>query len=153
MLKITFDVKPEWDLDRVAQEAQKAWLAHFMERNISQTKLAARVGVSYRRLRYFMAQASCTLDDLSNLHDEANTTPFRELLHTAVYDDTITTGPCQFCNSTEDVHSHHVVNRYDSPVMVELCAKCHRKFHFLNKLYRPPQRKTPSRKETIRKVT
>ena len=113
--------------DDVATEAQKQWIL-FHENGGSLMDLAKRAGIRYRSIRYLLAKWKVkSFEELRAGVGESNITDVESI--------------CEFCDSTDDIHLHHVVNRYDSPVMVSLCAKCHKKFHFLNKLYREPARK------------
>ncbi len=136
---LTLDIPDHAPLETVQNEAIRQWFAFHIEYGDSQIGLAERLQIPYRQLRHFMQKLDVTMPQLLQLknpldyirNDATSTAP-------DLVPDTPITEPCQFCGSLTDVHLHHVVNRYESPVMVALCSKCHRKFHFLNKLYRPP---------------
>lgn len=139
-IQLTVVIQDDAGFPAIEGEAVKQWLAFHVKTQDSQAGLAKRAGMSYRQIRYFMSKLGLTI---TGLLEAKSQDPSMSLLSSTPDADppqSDAAEPCQFCASTQQVHMHHVVNRYDSPVMVALCSKCHRKFHFLNKLYRVPQR-------------
>ncbi len=140
-VQLTVVIQDDAGFESVENEAVRQWLVFHVRPDDAQVDLAKRSGMSYRQFRHFMGKLGLTITSLLAARDPES------LLDPPVPDppQTDSTDPCAFCGSLDRIHMHHVVNRYDSPVMVALCTNCHRKFHFLNKLYRVPQRvtKTP----------
>lgn len=139
-IELRIMVPDDMPAGKVGDAAMTQWLAFHVKPKDSQIKLADRAGLSYRAFRHFMQKTGLTLESLLEIKagDSSMILEKSEPEEPGYVEDTDAAEPCQFCGSTIKVHLHHVVNRYDSPVMVALCSKCHRKFHFLNKLYRPP---------------
>ncbi len=130
MVRIVLDLADGIDCESVGNAAVLSWLRACEVYGETETAFARRLGMTYRVLRYWRAKLYPQKATLSAIVDE------KEIPAT-----------CEFCGATEAIHQHHVVNRYDSPVTVVLCARCHRKFHFLNRLYRDPTGKAPARRK------
>lgn len=131
-IQFTIVLPDDAPFDSVADEARRQWLMFHVHEGESDLKLARRAGMSYRQLRHFLGKLQIDTHDLLNA--KSNPQASNETVYVSSDEH------CQFCDSTEEIHLHHVISRHESPVTVALCAKCHRKFHFLNKLYRPPVR-------------
>lgn len=131
---LTFELSQHPPFDSVADEARRQWLIFHARPADSDMALARRAGMSYRQLRHFLSKLQIDSHDL--LNSKAHPQVEQEIVYVPSDEH------CQFCDSTDDIHLHHVVSRHESPITVALCSKCHRKFHFLNKLYRPPVRRS-----------
>jgi hypothetical protein len=124
MIRITLDLIEGIDPKAVADSAVIAWLKACQVPGESEAAMAKRLKVSYRILRYWRDKQIPPTATLAGISDETDIPQ-----------------PCEFCGKPDGTHQHHVVNRHDSPVTVTLCSTCHRKFHFLNRLYAAPTKK------------
>lgn len=124
MIRITLDLTEGIDPKAVGDAAVCTWLKAVEVPGENEAAMAKRLGMSYRILRYWRSKTMPPSAFLAGIQDETEL-PL----------------PCEFCGKPDGTHQHHVVNRKDSPVTVTLCSICHRKFHFLNRLYAAPAQK------------
>lgn len=118
------------DIETVVAMTRRAWAQHKMIPGEGIPQAAKRIGVTYRQLRrwlrgeYGRRLLAVPSDEIVMVESEP------------------TAACCEFCGGKSNIHEHHVVNRHDSPVTVRLCAVCHRKFHFLARLFVDRRKKT-----------
>lgn len=124
-------IHEDWKIEDVVREAKKQWLSLHVRQTDTVPMLARRLGMTYREIRYLFEKLDVTVLDF-----RSRIQPLDKQIGQIINDP----GSCEFCASTEDIHAHHVVNKKESNSTVMLCGKCHRKFHFLNKLYKRPVR-------------